>query len=228
MQDFSLKYPEIAVLCQSRAQSWDVVASLQCAIPAGHQLEKQLCLRLIPSSCDFVRMLQRSESLLSFNPNNPTGHYSLDLSNPIDYTISERLAILDNWESVLRSSENKADISQLGNYSHARNTQYSNCPLPRSFTESYPLTWQALLWCIIDAAIQSVHPVVGLKTAPFFLQNPIVPFCLPANLWSKDVPVCPSKKLQQLSELLLPVLANATSFHILKGGNSTSQTQHVF
>ncbi|CAJ1327457.1 unnamed protein product [Effrenium voratum] len=143
-KDFSLKYPEIAVLCQSRAQSWDVVASLQCAIPAGHQLEKQLCLRLIPSSCDFVRMLQRSESLLSFNPNNPTGHYSLDLSNPIDYTISERLAILDNWESVLRSSENKADISQLGNYSHARNTQYSNCPLPRSFTEWIPVEYDIL------------------------------------------------------------------------------------
>ena len=32
-QDFSLNYPEIYVLCQSRAQSWNVIASLQCTLP---------------------------------------------------------------------------------------------------------------------------------------------------------------------------------------------------
>lgn len=97
-----------------------------------------MCLRLIPSSCDYVRMLQASGAWFSFNALNPTGHYRLELSSPVDYAVAERLAILDNWESSVRRAEGKPDVSQVGNFSHARNVQFSNCPLPRSFTEWIP------------------------------------------------------------------------------------------
>lgn len=143
-KDFSLDYTQIFVLCQSRATSWNVIASLQSSLPPGNQLETYMCRRLIPSSCDYVRMLQKSASLFSFNANNPTGHYRLDLSNPIDYSVAEKLAILDNWETALRSRDGKPDVSQLGNFSHCRNVQYSNCPLPRSFTEWIPVEFDVL------------------------------------------------------------------------------------
>ena len=143
-KDFSLDYTQIFVLCQSRATSWNVIASLQSSLPPGNQLETYMCRRLIPSSCDYVRMLQKSASLFSFNANNPTGHYRLDLSNPIDYSVAEKLAILDNLETALRSRDGKPDVSQLGNFSHCRNVQYSNCPLPRSFTEWIPVEFDVL------------------------------------------------------------------------------------
>eukprot|EP00438_Fugacium_kawagutii_P020643 Skav223026 [mRNA] locus=scaffold1422:288981:291590:+ [translate_table: standard] len=143
-KDFTLDYAHIFVLCQSRAQSWNVVASLQCSVFPAHQRETYMCRSLIPSSCDYVRMLQKSASLFSFNANNPTGHYRLDLSNPIDYAVAEKLAILDNWESTMRSRDGKPDVSQLGNFSHCRNVQYSNCPLPRSFTEWIPVEFDVL------------------------------------------------------------------------------------
>ena len=142
-KDFCLDYTHIFVLCQSRSQSWNVIASLQCSVP-GNPREAYMCRRLIPSSCDYVRMLQKSSSLFSFNANNPTGHYRLDMSNPIDYAVAEKLAILDNWESTLRSRDGKPDVSQMGNFSHCRNVQYSNCPLPRSFTEWIPVEFDVL------------------------------------------------------------------------------------
>eukprot|EP00439_Symbiodinium_sp_Y106_P035491 s2650_g4.t1 len=133
-KDFRLSFAQIAVMCQDRAQIWDVMASLQCT-PLESPLQAYLGMRLIPNSCDYVRMLQRSARQFSFNADNPTGHYSLDMSNPVDYGVAESLAILDNWEGILRIKEGGTDTSQLGNNSHARNIQHANCPLPCSLTD---------------------------------------------------------------------------------------------
>ena len=133
-KDFRLSFAQMAVMCQDRAQIWDVMASLQCT-PMESPLQAFLGKRLIPNSCDYVRMLQRSARQYAINADNPTGHYSLDMSNPIDYGVADSLAILDNWEGALRSREGRMDTSQLGNNSHARNVQHANCPLPCSLTD---------------------------------------------------------------------------------------------
>jgi len=132
-KDFRLSFAQIAVMCQDRAQIWDVMASL-CALQSD-ALPTYLGLRLVPNSCDYVRMLQRLSRMDSFNPDNPTGRYSLDMSNPVDYGVADSLAILDNWESIVRGRDGKSDVSQLGNYSQARNIQHANCPLPCSLTD---------------------------------------------------------------------------------------------
>ena len=133
-KDFRLSFAQMAVMCQDRAQIWDVMASLQCT-PLESPLQTYLGMRLVPNSCDYVRMLQRSTRQFSFNADNPTGRYSLDMSNPIDYGVAESLAILDNWEGILRSREGGIDTSQLGNNSQVRNVQHANCPLPCSLTD---------------------------------------------------------------------------------------------
>ena len=133
-KDFRLSFAQMAVMCQDRAQIWDVMACLQCT-PLESPLQAYLGNRLIPNSCDYVRMLQRSARQFSFNADNPTGRYTLDMSNPVDYGIADSLAILDNWEGILRSREGGIDTSQLGNNSHGRNIQHANCPLPCSLTD---------------------------------------------------------------------------------------------
>eukprot|EP00931_Biecheleriopsis_adriatica_P060671 TRINITY_DN36447_c0_g1_i1.p1 TRINITY_DN36447_c0_g1~~TRINITY_DN36447_c0_g1_i1.p1 ORF type:complete len:1458 (+),score=332.80 TRINITY_DN36447_c0_g1_i1:40-4374(+) len=144
-KDFSLSFAQIANMCQaSRTQTWDIVASLQSTMMQGVQIERHLCGLRIPSIGDYVRMLRRAANLFSFNPDNPTGGYRLELSNPVDYNVAEKLVILDNWESTMRLQDGQIDISQMGNNSHARNVEHGGQPLPCDLVKWIPLEFDVL------------------------------------------------------------------------------------
>lgn len=65
------------------------------------------------------------DKFMTLNVDNPTGHYVLDLSVPVDLGIAERLVLLDTWEQRLsQHREDDVDTSQRGNSSHFRNEEY--------------------------------------------------------------------------------------------------------
>lgn len=49
-----------------------------------------------------------------FNPQSPTGHYKLDLSNTASAYVAQALALLDRWESGLAKRKQLIDISENG------------------------------------------------------------------------------------------------------------------
>jgi len=59
--------------------------------------------------------------LMLFNPGNANGHYELDLSNPVEYTIAERILLVATWEARLASSQGCRDLSETGDFNAIRN-----------------------------------------------------------------------------------------------------------
>lgn len=90
---------------------------------------KALAMQLLPSLSDAARVLRKAHSFLMFNAENPTGHYRLDLANPADYAIAERLKLLDRWEAFVGRRTDRLDTSELGNHSRARNVFFRRVPL---------------------------------------------------------------------------------------------------
>lgn len=76
---------------------------------------------LYPSLNDLFRTSERMEDFLEFNPQNPTGHYKLELENSTDFAVAQQLLLLDRWESVVNKRNERADVSQRGNKSSIRN-----------------------------------------------------------------------------------------------------------
>merc|ERR1719359_2270907 len=84
---------------------------------------------LIPSLGEYVTVLKKQRYLLSFNIENPNGHYKLNLENAADYFVAERLLLLDRWETSVARRLGRADTSQRGNFSQIRNEQFQERPL---------------------------------------------------------------------------------------------------
>eukprot|EP00931_Biecheleriopsis_adriatica_P114726 TRINITY_DN9063_c0_g1_i2.p1 TRINITY_DN9063_c0_g1~~TRINITY_DN9063_c0_g1_i2.p1 ORF type:complete len:1400 (+),score=271.00 TRINITY_DN9063_c0_g1_i2:368-4201(+) len=74
-----------------------------------------------PSLEAFSAAYATMQALLTFNVQNPTGQYKLDLSNSSDFSVAQRLILLDRWESVVASRHNRVDVSAKGNGSNFRN-----------------------------------------------------------------------------------------------------------
>eukprot|EP00438_Fugacium_kawagutii_P021732 Skav236226 [mRNA] locus=scaffold132:191361:289207:+ [translate_table: standard] len=57
---------------------------------------------MAPSVKSFLRVLDSVKKLLAFTPENPTGHYYLDLANPADFAVAEQILVLNQWEILGR------------------------------------------------------------------------------------------------------------------------------
>jgi len=69
--------------------------------------------------------LHRMVTLMQFNPQNASGNYRLDLADPTDFTVAERILIVDNWEAVVARVRKVVDTSQAGNYHAIRNFHHN-------------------------------------------------------------------------------------------------------
>ncbi|OLP80408.1 hypothetical protein AK812_SmicGene39185 [Symbiodinium microadriaticum] len=68
--------------------------------------------------------------MLIFTPENPTGHYYLDMSNNADYALAEQILVLNQWETRIEERLSYIDTSQYGNRCHLRNMTYAGRRLP--------------------------------------------------------------------------------------------------
>eukprot|EP00435_Cladocopium_sp_Y103_P065856 s573_g27.t2 len=109
-KDFFFDAPQILQLCCEREVATEVIWRLwHCNGPGGHYLT---LLQGSPHLSAYVKVLRQSAQLLKFNPQNPSGHYSLDLANCSDFELGQRLLILDRWEALLRSELRQRDVGR--------------------------------------------------------------------------------------------------------------------
>eukprot|EP00928_Gymnodinium_smaydae_P040398 TRINITY_DN27399_c0_g2_i1.p1 TRINITY_DN27399_c0_g2~~TRINITY_DN27399_c0_g2_i1.p1 ORF type:complete len:1484 (+),score=240.35 TRINITY_DN27399_c0_g2_i1:247-4698(+) len=134
-KDFTFTYPQLYHLCQSRGMEADVISFLMPRLLGG-TLPRYLAFQThMHSMSDYVTLLKRASLFLRFNPDNPTGHYRLDLANPLSHAVAESLMVLDQWEANIGRREKRPDTSQSGNWSCARNTQFQHRKLDTSLAE---------------------------------------------------------------------------------------------
>jgi len=125
-KDFCLTYAHIRQL------------SFRCSSVVGEITERLLAsvddvpgslyltLALNKGLMNYAKTLRHVERFLTFNPQNPNGHYVLKLANHVEHGLAERLLLLDRWESGLVRKRGLVDISHRGNYSVIRNERYQN------------------------------------------------------------------------------------------------------
>jgi hypothetical protein len=124
-QDFSLSLPRIELMCQSSWISKEIVAQLLPSCTGGRSAVYRATQTLFRSLGDFVNTQRTIKGFLEFNAASPTGHYYMDLGNPSDRAMAERLFLLDRWEAVVDRRHKRPDTTATGNASHFRNEMLS-------------------------------------------------------------------------------------------------------
>ncbi|CAK9111135.1 unnamed protein product, partial [Durusdinium trenchii] len=141
-KDFNMSLPYLSYLCRSSPSSIrrtmktmfpTVPSDSQWPGQAGsgfpHCRSRYLAMLCLPTLADFYTCYPRMEALLTFNAQNPTGHYSLDLSNSCEFAVAQRLLLLDRWEAVCNKRRQRVDTSAMGNKSQLRNESHRGRPL---------------------------------------------------------------------------------------------------
>jgi len=126
-KDFVLQAGHVVQMCRAREVASEVVWRLFPCIDKG-QAGRFLVLLSQPAPGFHVVALRRAAKFLSFNAENPTGHYRLDLSNPTDFFLAQRLMLLDRWEIATRLELKRADTSRRGTNSCCLNERYQEMP----------------------------------------------------------------------------------------------------
>mmetsp|Transcript_20179 Transcript_20179/g.47034 ORF Transcript_20179/g.47034 Transcript_20179/m.47034 type:complete len:1474 (+) Transcript_20179:104-4525(+) len=81
---------------------------------------------------DHFSVQAKTQNILTFNADNPTWHYRLDLALQADFAVAQQLMLLDEWEFGIAKSCGHVDTSQHGNWSRFRNESYNFVPLRSS------------------------------------------------------------------------------------------------
>lgn len=102
---------------------------------------------------DLVRLEQGAVALLNVNFDNPTGHYDLNLAEPAERVVAERLLLLNRWQGQRWKAAGLVDISQHGNGKCTRNEVH----LQRRFL------WGAEEWVLPEGGIFSFDFVPLLR-----------------------------------------------------------------
>lgn len=131
-KDFSITLPEIEMMCATRSQIGEIICRLMHCVEGG-EIARYLAMTHTPSLRDYFRIRKHIRSLMEFNIENPTGHYRFDLGNACDYSVAERVLLIDRWEQGIARAKEYADTSQTGNASNARNERHQDLPLLTSF-----------------------------------------------------------------------------------------------
>jgi Ran GTPase-activating protein (RanGAP) involved in mRNA processing and transport/Ca2+-binding EF-hand superfamily protein len=124
-KDYLFTYPHLKQLCQNRMMKQQIISKLLPCVTGGYPA-RFLTLMLLSSPTDHLLMLKANRNFLNFNPQNPTGHYELDLYLPGDYSVACNILILDRWEAILNRKNKVVDTSQRGNGSRVRNERFAN------------------------------------------------------------------------------------------------------
>eukprot|EP00928_Gymnodinium_smaydae_P044474 TRINITY_DN2966_c1_g1_i2.p1 TRINITY_DN2966_c1_g1~~TRINITY_DN2966_c1_g1_i2.p1 ORF type:complete len:1203 (+),score=307.87 TRINITY_DN2966_c1_g1_i2:465-3611(+) len=127
--NFLFSYAHVKLLCSSNEVTIPVLRQLLPCMEAGSNGRFMASL-LSPSPSDMVGLLRSNRSFLQWNPENPTGHYKLQLSNNSDRVVAEQLLLLDRWEAGIAKRNGYPDISQKGNRSLLRNETFMGKSLP--------------------------------------------------------------------------------------------------
>lgn len=128
-KDFRLPPAYITQLYKSCSAMRSVTLMSLLSAVAGGMLGRAQCMCLVPTIGEGIRLYETMQNLLDFNPDNPTGHYKLNLESCADYAVGEQLLLLDRWEVVIGKRNNRADTSQHGNNSRFRNETYQGMSL---------------------------------------------------------------------------------------------------
>ncbi|CAK8992373.1 High affinity nitrate transporter 2.5, partial [Durusdinium trenchii] len=91
-QDFRFSAAQLRQLCWEPEIAGEVMWRLLHCTEAPY-----LLLLAAPSFRVHVNALQRTCQLRAFNAQCPNGHYRLDLANPADVEVGQRLVTLDRW-----------------------------------------------------------------------------------------------------------------------------------
>lgn len=127
-KDFSFTCPQISQFCESRQIIVDVLWRLMPCISGGIPAWF-LASRSALTLGDYNKLNRGIRSWVLFNPDNPTGHYKLELENPADFIVAVKLVLVDRWETETNRKKDRFDTSQRGNRSQIRNEKYQSVPL---------------------------------------------------------------------------------------------------
>eukprot|EP00927_Polykrikos_kofoidii_P035605 TRINITY_DN30169_c0_g1_i1.p1 TRINITY_DN30169_c0_g1~~TRINITY_DN30169_c0_g1_i1.p1 ORF type:complete len:1479 (-),score=279.44 TRINITY_DN30169_c0_g1_i1:135-4571(-) len=126
--DFLLNFPQLYLLAQSQGVVTQAISSLLPCL-GGSDLSRYLSLVSVHSVGCLVSILRRSQAFFGFSADSPTGHYVLDLANPMDRYVAESLLTLDRWEFGIAKRNGYPDVSEKGNMSNCRNVRFQHRPL---------------------------------------------------------------------------------------------------
>lgn len=126
--DFRLTYPFMKYLCRNEELTGEIIQRLLGAVEGGVGA-RYLTLGLNRELVAYVRTLSRVKCLVKFNPQNPNGHYKLNMERHVEKALAERLLLLDRWESGVSLKLGHLDISQRGNNSVIRNEEFQHRPI---------------------------------------------------------------------------------------------------
>jgi len=132
-KDFSLTLPYLAQMCMEVQESAnEVLYKLRPAAPED-KASKFMTNKFFHRLEDLLFTHQKLQNFLELNTANPTGHYKLELGNPSDFAVAERLLLLDRWEAAVDRKLERKDVSQYGNGSHLRNPLFQGRDLDRQY-----------------------------------------------------------------------------------------------
>eukprot|EP00440_Ansanella_granifera_P074981 gb/GFBE01081375.1/.p1 GENE.gb/GFBE01081375.1/~~gb/GFBE01081375.1/.p1 ORF type:complete len:1536 (+),score=380.10 gb/GFBE01081375.1/:1-4608(+) len=157
-RDFIFTATQINQLCKCRSMVGTTVARLMPTLTGG-AFARTLVIKSVDNMGEFIKMLTLCKEYVLFNPESPTGHYRLDLSNTASGYVAQALALLDRWESGIAKRKELTDISENGDYSCVRNVMYAHQSLsldaskPRSFDQ----------WVIPEKEILELDYVTHLR-----------------------------------------------------------------
>jgi len=133
-KDFNITLPYLEFMAKASPMFLnETMLRLMPCIPLD-KMTQYLAVQIFPKMNDYLLISQKMHALLDFNLQNPSGHYKLDLGNCCEYTVAERLLLLDRWEAAVDKRNTRFDVSSRGNGSHIRNEFYQGRSLAMSYT----------------------------------------------------------------------------------------------
>jgi len=129
-KDFMISSALLQEMCAGNPDMLKSILTRLMHCVSGGISEKFLIMMRAPSMKLYLRVLDGVKKLLLFTPENPTGHYYLDMSNNADYALAEQILVLNQWETRIEERLAYMDTSQYGNRCHLRNMTYAGRRLP--------------------------------------------------------------------------------------------------
>merc|ERR1719408_763479 len=91
----------------------------------------------VASLGEFIKIRGRMSNYVSFNAENPSWHYNLDLAKMCDNWVAEQLMLLSTWDVDVDLQ--RLDSSQWGDRSHIRNATHAGRQLPNNLIAEWHL-----------------------------------------------------------------------------------------
>ncbi|CAE7751577.1 TONSL [Symbiodinium pilosum] len=129
-KDFMISSALLQEMCAGNPDMLKNILTRLMHCVSGGRSEKFLTMMRAPTVAIYLRLLEGVKKLLLFTPENPTGHYYLEMSNSADFALAEQILVLNQWEITIEERLAYADTSQFGNRCHLRNMTYAGRRLP--------------------------------------------------------------------------------------------------